>query len=447
MAALANNLDLQIDVVEPAIAQQAVDEERAKYEATFNASAAYLKNDAAAAHTEQQLYSAGITIPTRAGGSASISTPYFRSEPATDPYQAGLRFSISQPLLRDAGFEANSFSIRAAEYQKHIIDAQTKLQAIRILASADRAYWLLYAARSELLVNQEIYELASRQVDQAHKRVAAQASPRIEITRAESGAAARLEGIIVAETIVRRRERDLKRIMNRPDLPIDSAISVIPTNKPNPVHLLLSSDELAKHAVANRLEMLQLELQLALDAASIDFQRNQALPLFMLDYHYNLLRNAPHSGDSFELWQGNNFPDWSLELRGEIPIGNEAAKARVHRAILERIQRLSTREQQKLAIEQDVFDAVDELNQDWQRILAARNETILAARTYEAEQRQFEVGARTSTDVLDAAQSVSNAQSREVQALTDYEIGQIDLAFATGTLLGRERVQLPTYRR
>ena len=43
---------------------------------------------------------------------------------------------------------------------------------------------------------------------------------RIEITRAESGLAARLEDILVAETLVRRRERDLKRVMNRPDLPM-----------------------------------------------------------------------------------------------------------------------------------------------------------------------------------------------------------------------------------
>ncbi|MBT8486322.1 MAG: TolC family protein, partial [Phycisphaerae bacterium] len=115
--------------------------------------------------------------------------------------------------------------------------------------------------------------------------------------------------------------------------------------------------------------------------------------------------------------------------------------ARVHRAILQRLQRLATRDLREQAIRQEVFDAVDELSQNWQRIIAARQEAILAGRTYEAEQRQFDVGARTSTDVLDAASRLAEAQTREIVALTDYQITQVDIAFATGTLLGYGRVQ------
>lgn len=80
------------------------------------------------------------------------------------------------------------------------------------------------------------------------------------------------------------------------------------------------------------------------------------------------------------------------------------------------------------------------MEQNWQRILAARQEVILAARTYEAETRQFENGLRTSTDVRDAAADLADAQSREIRALTDYQNTLIDIAFATGTLLGHGRV-------
>src|SRR5436190_22460388 len=76
--------------------------------------------------------------------------------------QIGAQFSISQPLLRDAEIDVNMVSIRVAQYQRKIVDAQTKLQAIRILANADRAYWLLCAARAELDLNRKQYELARR---------------------------------------------------------------------------------------------------------------------------------------------------------------------------------------------------------------------------------------------------------------------------------------------
>jgi outer membrane protein TolC len=88
-----------------------------------------------------------------------------------------------------------------------------------------------------------------------------------------------------------------------------------------------------------------------------------------------------------------------------------------------------------------VLNAVDNLDTAWQRILAARLATIFAARTYQAERRQFEVGLRTSIEVQDAAARLGDAQTREVNALAAYEIALIDAAFATGTLAGGARIR------
>ena len=83
--------------------------------------------------------------------------------------------------------------------------------------------------------------------------------------------------------------------------------------------------------------------------------------------------------------------------------------------------------------------SLDTLEENWQRILAARQEVILAGRTYDAERRQFEMGLRTSTEVFEAAARLAGAQSREIRALTAYEISQVDRAYACGALLGRDR--------
>ena len=50
----------------------------------------------------------------------------------------------------------------------------------------------------------------------------------------------------------------------------------------------------------------------------------------------------------------------------------------MHRAVLQRVQRLATREQRAQAIRQEVYDALDLLQQAWQRIIAARQEAVLA---------------------------------------------------------------------
>ena len=450
--ALQNNLELHVELINPSIAAETVSEEEAKFESTFFAGYRRAITDSPTAlategsQTTFDSASVGFDVPLRTGGDVRIELPVTRTETNNpfsllDPaFTSDARFSISQPLLRGGGFRVNSYSIRVAKYQERIVDAQTKLEAIRILANADRAYWLLYAARRELDVRLEQYELAKDQLDRARRKVEAGDVAGIEITRAESGVASTLEGIIIAYTELKRRQRDLLRIMNRIDLPLDADTAVIPLTEPSPVGLELDRHELAITAIANRIEMLELELQLAIDAATIDFEKNLALPLFTVDYTYSANGLGGSFGDSFDQLGDKNFEDWSLGLNLEIPIGNEAAKSRVRRSLLTRLQRLATREEREQAIASEVYDALDTLRQNWQRIIAARHETILAGRTYEAEQRQFDVGERTSTDVLNAATDLADAQSREVSALAEYQIAQVDLAFATGTLLGSDRI-------
>lgn len=452
-AALAGNLDLQVALYDPAIAQESINEEEARFEWVFTASARRTHVDAATASTlanSQALideFDFGVNIPLRTGGTVNVNLPVNRTETnnafatLNPSFSTDLRFSISQPLLRNAGVRPNTHGIRVAKYQKRLTDALTKLEAIRVLANVDRAYWNLYAARQSLDVALKQYELAVAQLERARRRVAQETAPRIEVTRAESGVAQRLEAIIVAQNAVKQRERDLKRLMNRTDLPVNDQQAVLPTTEPNPLGLQLDAGELAAFAIDNRMEMLEQELRLAINASTIDFQRNQALPLVVLDYSYTVNGLGGNLGNSFDLMASKRFEDWSAGLRAEIPIGNEAANARINRAILERLQRLATREQRRQAIETEVRNAVDTFDTNWQRVLAARQAAILAGEVLLGEQRQYDAGARTSTDVLDAAAALADAQNAEIRALVDYQIAQVDLAFATGTLLGQGQVR------
>jgi outer membrane protein TolC len=86
---------------------------------------------------------------------------------------------------------------------------------------------------------------------------------------------------------------------------------------------------------------------------------------------------------------------------------------------------------------------VENLQQSWRRILAAEQNVVTAAREYRVEQLQFRLGQRTSTEVLSAASSLGEAQAGRINAFVGYEIAQVNLASATGTLLGHGRVQLP----
>ena len=446
-AALENNLDLKVVLVDPAIAAEAVNQAEAVFEPSLSSDLTYTVIDPAVpegvrgAQSESLSSGLGFGFPLRTGGLLTFDMPVTRFEENPSGYGSAVSASLSQPLLRGAGVRANTYDIRIARYQSQVSQAQTKLEVMRVIAAVDRVYWRLYAARREVEVRKNEYDLAVAQLERARRRVQAGAASEVEVIRAETGVAERVEAIITSGNTLRQRERDLKRSLNAPRLEMDSPTAIVPSTEPNPVHYSFDAARLVKAAAENRMEMLALELQIAQDASTIDLRRNQTLPALALAYTYAVNGVGPAAADSFDLLQDKRFENHSVGLSLELPLGNAAARSRLRQAIASRIQRLATRDQRRAQIEQEVLDAVDQLETSWQRVLANRQRTILAARNVDAETRQFELGLRTSTEVLDAQTRLADAQSAEISSLTDYQIAQVDLAYATGTLLGEARVR------
>ncbi|MAY74634.1 MAG: hypothetical protein CMJ31_08000 [Phycisphaerae bacterium] len=452
-AVLENNLDLRVALINPAIAAETLNEEEGRFDSVLFANAQVNDNDAAVAtaleagESQSIFVSPGLRVPLRTGGTFQVSAPFTRR--VTDNqftflnpnYSQDVEFSLSHPLLRGAGRRATMYQVRVADLDRQASEARTKLEVIRQVAAADRAYWRLYAAREELLVRLQQYELAFEQRERAQRRFDAGAVAEIEIFRAESGAADRIEQIIRADNNVLLQQRELKRLLNIPGLDVDTEVDIVTSSDPDPVPYLLDGSALADEAMAQRMELLEIELNLARDAATVAFSENQALPLLSLDYTYRVDGLGQNFEEAVRVASENRFESWQLGVTAEIPLGNQQRKAAVERAVLTRLQRLATQSARRQTIRKEVLDAVDTIESGWQRIRAAQEAVRLNTRTLEAETRQFNVGRSNSIDVLDADANLAQARLTEIQAVVDYQIAQIDLAFATGTLLGASKIE------
>ncbi len=445
-AALTNNLDLKVELISPSIAQRTLDAERAKFESAFFGSASYQHRDDADnnAESEGRSYEVGWSQPLHTGGSVRVSTgvadtDWSNSDGVAD---AAASVAVIQSLLRDAGTRVNTHSIRIAGYGKHIVDARTKLRAIHILSGADIAYWSLFAALRELDVRRQQYKLAQDQLAHARRKVASRSAAKIEIVRAEAGLAGRLDSMIRAEAAVSDRQRELKRIMNRTDIPVNSVVSIRTATAPRALGLDLDAEALADAALENRMEMVILALQLGIDEMYIDLARNATLPDLDLEYSYATDRSAGSLGRAISHLDDERSDSHAVGVSARIPVGNRAARARLQRARLERLQTRASEESLKADIREQVYAAVNSLDQSWRSILAAEQGVIQAERNYEVEQGQFKLGRRTSTDVLQAATNLADAQLRKIRSFAQYEVAQVYLARATGTLLGRDRIEL-----
>lgn len=455
---LENNLDLHVQLINPAINGESVKQEEAKYEATFSGTANYKKSEtptatllegASGTSSSQTGYvNLGVDLPLRTGGTLSFDFLDYRNKTNSTwstlnpSYTTDFTASISQPLLKNAGRRASTYSIRAAQYSSKLMDVQTKLQAINIIGNVDIAYWQLYAYRRLLDVRKQQYDLSKALFEQTERFVEVGSKPRIELIRTKSNMVSSAEQIIQAENSVREKERSLKRMLKKKGLGMETKTIIIPSTLPDPVHYEFDQEKMVKNAIENRMEMLELELRLASDDNYIEYLKNQALPQATFDYKYNINGLGPQRGDAYEMMKDNDFNDHTFNLTFSIPLGNRVAKSRIRKAMYERAQRLVTKENKEDEIRNDVLNRIDKIEADWQRILASRQSTILSDEQYKAEKKQFELGLVTSTDVLDAQTKLADAQRLEIVAITDYQISLINLAYSTGTLLGAAKVEL-----
>ena len=438
--ALANNLGLRSSLITPAIASQKVNLEQSRFDATFSSSVSYDDNlmDRPGGYYKS-LSSLTMTLPT--GGTVSVGKEIESKQLGNwlkPVHMQGDGVDIKQPLLKGAGIRVATAPILIARLESRMSEAQAKINMIRLLADVEIAYWQLDATQRELIIHKNQVKLAQTQLENAEKLIAAGLFTKAERIRANAGLLARKEALIIAETAVRLRERELKRLMQLPDLPVDSTNSIICETDWIPLRIKLDPKEVISKAMENRMELAALQLQLLLNDINIRLADNSLFPYLNLEMSYRRLGQAlTQSQATKNLYgQDRSVDDYTVGATLAYPFGNRQSKAYQKTSRLQKLKTLSSKKDLEIRIRKEVLDAVDLLERDWNRIIAAMDAAQGALEAYEAEVEQNFAGRRTSTEVLEASQYMAQAESRVVRALADYATSKVYIALSTGTMLG-----------
>ena len=459
--ALANNLTLKASFFDPAIANESLKAEQAKFESTFNISASREKdvssdfNLTSANHidyeTQTTTIEPSLNIPLTSGGTISLSDTWTSTTSELsnggDPsklYSDNIAAQISQPLLKNSGDEYNMSSIQLANYQFEIATAQTTLSVINVIQSAELAYWNVYLAWHTLLIQTQQYHLYEKELKEATELYNTNNSKTlVDIYSFEVGLAGSAAAVIKADNNVRLAIRNLKMLLNDPELSVGDTIEPFPITEPDMNQYEFDNNHLVQMGLAHRMELLESEFQIASDALQIKINENQLLPELDLiaSYTWNGFDPNQMSNASSALFAGDDRSGWLFSIQGTFPIGNEAAKANLRSSILSRLQSIATREQRRVQVQKDVRDAVDNLTSSWMTHVATLYELQATQNNYAGTEKLYKLGQLSSTDVTQAIMRLGNAKLGLLQSEVNYQLAMVQLATATGTLMGHSQVE------
>jgi outer membrane protein TolC len=136
----------------------------------------------------------------------------------------------------------------------------------------------------------------------------------------------------------------------------------------------------------------------------------------------------------------SSAPDKGVGVTLNIPIRNRAGQATQIRSEMEYRQAQMRLQQIENEIRIEVRNAQFTLTQNRAAVAAAQAAVALGRTSLDAEQKKLNLGASTSTLVLQNQSALATAESTLVSAMSAYERSRIELDRATGLLLDRNGI-------
>jgi len=391
---------------------------------------------------------------------------------------SGFQLKLTQHLLQGLGFAANDRFIRIAKNNREITDVAFRQQVTATVYQIEYMYWDLVYAYENVRVQKESLAFAQKTLSDTQKQVQIGSLAPIEVVRAQSTVATDMQALTLAQTNLQLQQLLMKNALSRTLVdPQLADAEVIPTSTmqiPEQEEVVPTQD-LVNDALNHRPELAEARINLTNTEISNKAVRNALLPSLDLFAYYggsglggaqnpvNLCANEPLQAQADGFCAGpdaafngqtinpiapsvgygstlNNLvnstaPDKGVGLSLNIPIRNRAAQAVQVRSELEYRQAQMRVQQIENQVRIEVRNAQFTVQQNRASVAAAQAAVALGHQSLDAEQKKLNLGASTSTLVLQNESALATAESIQLSATAAYQKSRIELDRATGLLL------------
>lgn len=357
-------------------------------------------------------------------------------------WTGGLSFSMTQPLLKNAGIAINQTFIKVAQNNAVVEQHIFRDRVLTVIASVEQNYWELVYARENVKVAQAALKAAEELLASNRAKAKGGVMSIVDVLQAEAAVASRVEQVLIAEKAIRDEEDQLRTILNPGESELRQNVRVTPIDAPITYLEPLSLEAAIDTAIEQRPEIIQAKKHIESSELNKQFARNQLLPTLSVQGTMGLSGLGSDYGGSFNRNFSGDFYNYGAGLIFSYPLGNRAAVSTYTRRQLEaknaEISLASVRHQIILGVR----EAVRRVQTDFKRIETTQSARILAEKQLKTEQERLKVGLSTTRFVLDFQRDLATAQGNELRAIIDYNKSLSNLARHKATTLDRYHLEM-----
>ncbi|MGD8574713.1 MAG: TolC family outer membrane protein [Gammaproteobacteria bacterium] len=324
-----------------------------------------------------------------------------------------------------------------ADYQVAQAEANYEAAQQDLVVRVATAYFNVLAAEDNLAANEANLEALERQLEQTKKRYEVGLIAVTDVQESQAAYDRARADKIDAERQLRVARESLREITGTYIDKLDAPTGPLPLVKPDPE----SPDKWVDTAMQQNPSLLAARMQVQVNNAIVDERRAGHLPTLDLQAS----RGKNDSTDQYTV-EGNSQPSQTstydntqVSLSLTVPLfSGGRTSSQVTQAIHDRTAAEEKQKQVARSTERDARDAYLGVIAEISRVEALKQALQSSETALKATQAGFEVGTRTTVDVLQARNNLLRARTDYARSRYDYLVNTLKLKQAAGILGGED---------
>jgi outer membrane protein TolC len=288
-----------------------------------------------------------------------------------------------------------------------------------VVLAVGGAYLQVIAAQARVKSQQAQLETANALYQQASQQRAAGVLALTDLDRSQIQLLTEQQRLVTLENDLAKQKINLARLTGLPAIDQFQITDDVPFSPAPP----LETEAALKEAYARRADLKAAEAQIRAAQYTRSAARAERLPSLSLNADYGAIGTNPsQSHGTFSVVGTLSFPIWQGgRTEGDIEQADAALAQR--RAELEDLRG---------RVEGDVRNAFLDLQAASKQIEVARKNIDIAKETLELARQRFQAGVSDNVEVVQAQQSIANADLDYIDSVFAHNVAKLNLARATG---------------